>query len=137
MEILVIKNNHTVINWESKSPLSKYNECINNEEVARLSSKLSKNRRTRNFLVTFLGCVLYFKSVLAVGKGIDALGWTLLGLIRHWAYWILLIWCIVDVVKGGLGGESKKTLPIVLKYVVIFASMYLIPAIFDAVKGAF
>jgi len=43
----------------------------------------------------------------------------------------------VDVIKSGLSGDSKKTLPIVLKYVVIFASMYLIPAIFDAIKNSF
>ena len=135
MEILIIKNNHTIINWESKIPFEKY------QDTEVLASKITKNNRMKKFVITLLGCVLYFKSAFAsvavAGKGIDSLGWTLLGLVRHWAYWILLIWCIVDVIKGGLGGESKKTLPIVLKYVVIFASMYLIPAIFDAVVGAF
>ncbi|MBU3098404.1 MULTISPECIES: hypothetical protein [Clostridium] len=133
MEILIIKNHHTIVNWESKTQYTKYQEC----DIEKLSSQLTKNKKIKKFVITLLGCTLYFKNVFASTKGIDSLGWTLLGLIRHWAYWILLIWCIVDVVKSGLSGDSKKTLPIVLKYVIIFASMYLIPVIFDAVKGAF
>ena len=130
MEILIIKNNHTITNWESKNLFNKYDTEI-------LASKLTKNGKMKKFVVTLLGLTFYFKTVLAAGKGIDSLGWTLLALVRHWAYWILLIWCIVDVIKSGLSGDSKKTLPIVLKYVVIFASMYLIPAIFDAIKNSF
>lgn len=140
MEILVIKNNHTIINWESKTPFIKYVNGFNNEKFELLSSKLSKNNKMQKFVVTLLGLTLYCKTVfgaVAKAKGIDALGWTLLGLVRHWAYWILLVWCIVDVIKSGLSGESKKTLPIILKYVVIFASMYLIPTIFDAIKTSF
>ena len=130
MEILIIKNNHTIINWESKNLFNKYDTEI-------LTNKLVKNNRMKRFTITLLGLTLFCKDVFAAGKGIDSLGWTLLGLVRHWAYWILLIWCIVDVIKSGLSGDSKKTLPIVLKYVVIFASMYLIPAIFDAIKNSF
>jgi len=131
MEILIIKNNHTLVNWESKLPFTKYQ----NTEV--LTNKLFKNNRTKKFTITLLGLTLYCKNVFAATKGIDSLGWTLLGLVRHWAYWILLIMCIVEVIKSGLNGESKKTLPIVMKFVVIFASMYLIPVIFDAIKEAF
>jgi len=131
MEILIVKNNHTILNWESKLPITKY------QNVEILSSKLTKNKKHKRFLITLLGLSLYAKNVFAAGKGIDALGWTLLGLIRHWAYWILLIWCIVEVIKSGINGDSKKTLPIIMKFVIIFASMYLIPGIFDAIKGAF
>lgn len=119
MEILIIKNNETIKDYNT------------------IDNKIIRNKKAKKFMVTLLGVGLYAQNVFAATKGIDNLGWTLLSLIRHWAYWILLIWCIVDVVKSGLSGDSKKTLPIVLKYVIIFASMYLIPVIFDAVKGAF
>lgn len=131
MELLIIKNNHTILDWNSKLSITKY------QNVEVLANKLSKNKRHKRFLITLLGLSLYFKNVFAATKGIDALGWTLLGLIRHWAYWILLIMCIVEVIKSGLNGDSKKSLPIIMKFVVIFASMYLIPVIFDAIKGAF
>ena len=131
MEILIIKNNHTILDWESKLPITKY------QNVEVLSSNLTKNKKHKRFLITLLGLSLYAKNVFAASDGIDKLGWTLLGLIRHWAYWILLIMCIVEVIKSGLNGDSKKSLPIIMKFVVIFASMYLIPVIFDAIVKAF
>jgi len=131
MEILIIKNNHTLVNWESKVPFSKY------QDVEVLSNKITKNKKMKKFVVTLLGLSLYCKNVLAAGKGIDALGWTLLGLIRHWAYWILLLWCIVEVIGSALNGSTKKTLPIIFKFIIIFSSMYLIPEIFNGIKGAF
>lgn len=140
MEILVVRNNHTIINWNSRARakvFANYDLMMNDIKTEKLASKLTKNNKMKKFVITLLGLALYCKNVFAATKGIDALGWTLLSLVRHWAYWILLIWCIVDVIKSGLSGDSKKTLPIVLKYVVIFASMYLIPAIFDAIKKSF
>lgn len=137
MEILIIKNNHTIIDWESRSSLTKYVDCMSDSKVELLANKLSKKASHRKFLITLLGLSLYCKNVFAATKGIDALGWTLLGFVRHWAYWILLIWCIIEVIKSGLSGDSKKTLPIIMKFVIIFASMYLIPSIFDAIKASF
>jgi len=140
MEILIVRNNHTILNWERKSSIVKYEECMSNDKIEKLSSKLCKNKRMKKFMVTCLGLAFYFKSAFAVGvggKGIDSLGWTMLNLIRHWAYWILLVYCIISVIKAGINGEAKSTLPIVMKFVIIFASMYLIPAIFDAIVGAF
>ena len=112
-------------------------EIRNNQNGETFATKIIKNNRVKKFTIALLGLSLYFKTVYAAGKGIDGLGWTLLGLIREWAYWILLIWCIVEIIRAGISGESKKTLPIVMKYVIIFASMYLIPGLFDAIKGAF
>ena len=139
MEILIVRNNHTILNWERKSSIVKYEDCMSNEKIEMLSSKLCKNKRMKKFVVTVLGLAFYFKNAYAAtsGGGIDKLGWTMLNLIRHWAYWILLVYCIISVIKAGINGESKSALPIIMKFVVIFASMYLIPAIFDAIVGAF
>jgi len=136
MEILIIKNNHTIIDWESKLPLTKY-ECMSDKKVEILAGKLSKKASHRKFLITLLGLSLYAKNVFAATKGIDTLGWTLLTLIRQWAKWILILWCIVEVIKSACSGDTKKTLPILMKYVVIYASMYLIPVIFDAIAKSF
>jgi len=136
----MLKNNRSVILSADELALS-FNahgfNTVQNVEIETFTTKVMKNTRLKKFTVALLGMSLYFKDVFAATKGIDALGWTLLGLIRHWAYWILLIWCIVEVIKSGMSGESKKTFPIIMKFVIIFASMYLIPGIFDAIKGAF
>jgi len=58
MQILIIKNNHTVMNWESRSPFTKYEDCMSDEKVELLASKLSKKARTRKFIITLLGLSL-------------------------------------------------------------------------------
>ncbi|MBU3112020.1 hypothetical protein [Clostridium lacusfryxellense] len=137
MEILVIKNNHTIINWESRSSSTKYQDCMNDKKVEILAGKLSKKSNHRKFLITLLGLSLYCRNVFAATSSIDKLGWTLLNLIRGWAKPILVLWCIVEVIRSGCSGDVKKTLPILMKFIVIFASMYLIPEIFDAIQAAF
>lgn len=139
MEILIIKNNHTIVNYDSRraSALVTYEDCMSNEKVEILASKLSKTKRTRRFIVTLLGLSLYCGKVFAATSPIDKLGLTLLNLIRQWAKPILVVWCLVEVIRSGLAGDAKKTLPILMKYVIIFASMYLIPEIFDAIELAF
>lgn len=136
----MLKNNKSISlsNDELSLQFNNYKfNAIQNIEVETFARKIMKNDRMKKFTITLLGIALYFKDVFAATKGIDSLGWILLGLIRHWAYWVLLIWCIVEVIKSGLSGDSKKTLPIIMKFIIIFASMYLLPLLFDAIKGAF
>lgn len=141
MEILIIKNNHTIINWNSgrASSLVKYQDCMSEAKMEILAGRLTKTKKTRRFIVTLLGLSLYCGKVFAATttKGPDTLMWMLLNLVRQWAKPILIIWCIVEVIRSGLSGDGKKTLPILLKFVVIFASMYLIPELFDTIEAAF
>jgi hypothetical protein len=100
-------------------------------------TKVIENDRFNKFAITALGLTLYAKDALGATKGLDPLGWKLLGLIRHWAKWILLIMCLVEIIRAGLGGDSKKIFPIIMKFLTIYAAMYLIPELFDAIESAF
>ena len=133
-------NNNSIIlsDDEMKLQFNTHKFCnLENIKTETLVNKITRNKRLKRFTITLLGVSLYFKDVFAAGKGIDPLGETLLGLIRHYAYWVLLLWCIVDVIRNGLGGDNKKTLSIVMKFAIMFASMYLLPQLFDAIKAAF
>jgi len=99
--------------------------------------EIMSNKSTRNFIVVLLASVMYASNAFAAGKGVDSLGNTLLTLIRQWAYWVILIMCIVEVIRAGVSGDSKKILSIVSKYVIVFASMYLVPSLFDAIRSSF
>lgn len=112
-------------------------EFLNLKHEETLIIKIIKNDRFEKFTVTLLGCGLYFQKVLAAGKGIDPLGNTLITLIRHWAYYILIIMCIVEIIRAGISGDSKKILSIIMKYLLIFAAMYLVPTLFDAIRDSF
>jgi len=135
----MLKNNKSIILSTDEMNLQFGNRSILNREVEveTFARKIMKNDRLKKFTITLLGVALFCKDVFAATKGIDALGMTLLALVRQWAKPILILWCIVDVIKNGLSGDSKKILPILLKYIIIFASMYLIPIIFDAIERSF
>jgi len=137
----MLKNNRSVVLSTDELALN-FNSYklqdrpILNREVETFTTKVMKNARLKKFTITLLGLSLYFKDVFAVAatKGPDKLGWLLLGLIREWAYWVLLLWCIVEVIRNGISGDGKKTLPTIMKFVIIFASMYFIPSLFNAIK---
>lgn len=114
-------------------------EIIKNNTFENFTTKILESHKTKRFVISFLASLLYAKKVLAVtnGNSIDVLGFKFLGLIRHWAYWILLIMCIVEVVRAGISNDSKKILSIVMKFILMFASLYLVPELFDAIKSAF
>ncbi|MCB2297827.1 hypothetical protein [Clostridium tagluense] len=110
---------------------------IASENSETFATKIMKNDKLKKITITLLGCGLYFKKVMAATKGIDGLGWTILGLIRQWGYWILLIACTVEIIRAGTGSDSKKILSIVMKFLLIFALMYIVPEGFNAIKNSF
>ena len=72
-------------------------------------------------------------------NGIDKLGNTFLRLVRKGGYWICLIMGIINCVKVGLQGGDKAgdIMKVVFKYVLIFASLFLLPFLFDLVESSF
>lgn len=127
-----------MLNCLSEKTTMSLNKFLNNDEqLEKFASKIKLNKKLEKATIILIALVLNTKSVMAAGKGIDPLGIKLLGLVRHWAYWILLIMCIVEVIRAGVGGDSKKILSIIMRYLLIFMSMYLVPELFDAIQTAF
>lgn len=104
-------------------------------------NKIRKNKKLEKFMTVFIASALYAKKVLAVNKnnksGIDVLGWKLLGIIREWSYWILIMMCIVEIIRCATSGEVKSIYKVIIKFALIFASMYLIPELFDTIAESF
>jgi hypothetical protein len=116
--------------------------CLYKEDTMSLEDFLNMENENNKFTINkietasafVMALVLHSSKVMAAGKGIDALGMSLLNMIRHWAYWILIIMCIIEVIRSGISGESKKILSIIMRYILIFLAMYLLPGIFDTIK---
>lgn len=86
----------------------------------------------------FLGTVLYCNNVYAVPsggmKGIDKFGMRVLSILRSVGYWVCLLMCIKEIIQSATsGGDTKDILKIIIKYVIIFGSLYLVPEIFDMI----
>lgn len=137
MEILIINNQKTVFNWQSKKERSY-------EDLELIAKKVNGNKLLEKVAIFTLAYSMFKqKIVMATATGIttttglDPLGWKLLRLIRKWAKWVLILICILEILKSGMNGESKKTLPIVIKYLTIYIALFIVPEIYDAVESSF
>jgi len=101
-----------------------------------LENTVKHSRKFEKVLIITMAIVMNISVCAAKAGGIDGLGYMIIDLIRHWAYFILIIMCIVEVIRAGIGGDSNKILSIVMRYLLIFMSMYLVPDLFDAIRDA-
>ena len=132
MEILIINKNKTVFNWNSK--------ILKNNDIEGIATKVSKNKYLKKIAIFTLAYSMYSQKIVMAAatsaNSLDPLGWRLLKLIRGWAKWVLLLMCVVEIARSGTKGENK-TLAIVTKYLIIYAAMYLVPVLFEAVETSF
>lgn len=72
-------------------------------------------------------------------SAINTLGDTFLGIFQGVGRWVALIMAFIELIKAIMKGSSNTSeiFGIIFKYVLIYASMFLIPWFFDVVKGAF
>lgn len=90
-----------------------------------------------------LGCTLFLINNPSIAlatdvSGIDVLGNTFLGIIQRVGYWIALIAAIAEIIKVAMkGGNGNDIGKVILKYVLIYASLFLMPWLFDQVAKAF
>lgn len=101
------------------------------------------NKKLYKYLVVALAFVLTVSistTTHAVGlDSIDVLGNTFLTIVRRCMYWVCLIKSIIDIGKEvQKGGDNMGNIgKIIMKYVLAFASLYIMPYLFDLVKGSF
>lgn len=68
---------------------------------------------------------------------LDKVGFTMLGIVRSFGYWILLILCLIEIIKSLLSGDTKGVGKIIVKYLLGFGALYFMPMLFDIVREAF
>ncbi|NRT76264.1 hypothetical protein [Clostridium beijerinckii] len=71
--------------------------------------------------------------------GIDDLGATFLSYIRKGGRWIAIICASVEIIRSGMkkGGSASEIGQIVIKYSLLYASLYIITWIFDQIEKVF
>lgn len=135
MEILVMKNNHTILDWEYKTPITKYRDSL---EV--FAKKVKANTKLEKTVVFVLGSLMYCKTALAATNPLNQInkaGNMMLGISRTIGYWLILIVCICEIIKSLMAGDTKSISKILMKNLLAFASLYLFPWMMDLVKGIF
>lgn len=114
-----------------------------------LYNKLDKeigelDHKTYRLLSTSLASMMFLLNtkVLALANplgGLDNLGNKMLGMFQSIGYWIAIIMCLKEIIQAMMQGgkNTNEILGIIMKYAVVFASMYLVPLIFDSIRLAF
>lgn len=116
---------------------------ILDEKIGELDSKTHTVVAT--ILAGFLTGVEMYKNSLAVTtfanaplSGIDKVGNIFLGIFKRISFWIILIMAFIELGKAVLrGAPITEILGVVFKYGLIYASVFLLPEMFDLIRGSF
>lgn len=111
-----------------------------------MAKRIISNPRAKRLFGFVAGSLLFIKnsgvkaasnpSTQALSK-INKAGGTLLSVMRTIGYWILLIMCIIEVLKCVANGDTKEIGKIIMKYILAFAVLFLMPWFFDLIKDVF
>jgi hypothetical protein len=101
----------------------------------------NNNKRLEKLLIfTVAGIGFLKENVYAatdpMGK-VDIAGATFLGILRTIGYWLCLIFCILEILKILMNGQSKDIGKIIIKYLLVFSTLYVLPWMFELIKAIF
>ena len=99
------------------------------------------DKRLYKILVFTVASMSYSATVLAdTGEAlnnIDKIGYIFLSIFQKVGYWGCLLGCFVEILKSLMNTGTKDIWKIFMKYMVIFAILYLLPWAFDLIKETF
>lgn len=137
----------------NKNPIDTYlptlyinsNEIIDISELKKNISTTFKeihlNKKIKKICIIFLGTLFYAQKVFATTEGLngfDALGNKILSVLQGLGYWVCVAMCIKDIVENALsGGKAKDIGGIIVKYLVLLASLHYVPQLFKEVPTMF
>lgn len=111
-----------------------------NTIISNRMNYVSQNKSFKHLISIGIGATLYIISNPAVAfansglDGLDILGNTFLTIIRRLGYWIALICAIAEIIKmASQGGGKEEILKVIMKYILIYAALFLIPRLFDLI----
>lgn len=112
------------------------------ERIDKLGYRVKKH--INKAIATGIGATMFLVNhpalAFADGSGleeIDKLGFMFLTIVRRVGYWLALICAIVELIKCMREGGNKQDIgQIIMKYILIYAALFLIPKAFDIITGA-
>ncbi len=132
----VIMNHTQYLDWKNN------NKSTLDIKLENLGLNDSKNFKKQ--LIIGIGTTLFLINnptyVLAVDLGsVDKLGNIFLNILQRVGYWIALLSALAEIIKTSMrgGNNTAEIGKIIMKYLLIYASLYLMPYMFELVREAF
>lgn len=137
MEIGITLNNKLVKNFDfcpkEKEEIKSLNNWIG--QVKRKDTRLYK---TLVFTVAGMSyCVNAHADVNGALAGVDSAGFIFLTIFQRVGYWGCLLGCFVEILKSLMNTGTKDIWKVFMRYIIIFAILYLLPWAFDLIKEIF
>lgn len=137
MEIGITLNNRLVKNFDFTN-----REKEDIKYLDRWIGKVKKkDTRFYKILVFTVAGLSYtsnaYADVNSALSGVDNVGFIFLTIFQKVGYWGCLLGCFVEILKSLLNTGTKDIWRIFMKYIIIFAILYLLPWGFDLIKEAF
>lgn len=109
--------------------------------IENFATKVMGNARLKKIVVFTIAGLNYASTVLAdtnaAVEKINTGGFMILGIVQTIGYWLCLIGCIMEILKSIMNGSSKDVGKIMIKYLLVFGSLYLMPFGFNLIREIF
>ncbi|WP_294364125.1 hypothetical protein [uncultured Clostridium sp.] len=106
-----------------------------------IATKIIESPRLKRLVVFTIAGLNYASTVLAeTTAAVDKIntgGFMILSIVQTIGYWLCLIGCIMEILKSIMNGSSKDVGKIMLKYLLVFGSLYLMPFGFNLIREIF
>lgn len=100
-----------------------------------------KEMYKRNILAFSIATINFLNPITANADvdmtKIDDLGNRFLDIIRSGGYWIILIVAVTDAIKTAMKGNKNEIGNVLVKYLLIYATLYILPLLFNMIREVF
>ncbi|MBU3131618.1 hypothetical protein KPL40_04070 [Clostridium gasigenes] len=109
-----------------------------NKYIGRLDKRLYKMLVFTIASVGFASNKVYANSAEGLRRT-DVVGNEILTILQRVGFWVAVIGCIVEILISVFkkGGGTKEIMAIIFKWLLIFSSFYIVPALFNFIKDSF
>lgn len=109
-----------------------------NKYVGRLDQRIYKMLVFTIASVGFASNKVYADSSKGLA-GVDVAGSEILIILQRVGFWVAVIGCIVEILISVFkkGGGTKEIMAIIFKWLLIFSSFYIVPALFIFIRESF
>ena len=137
MEIGITLNNQLVRNYDFSSNEKEEIKSLD-KWIGQLKRKDTRLYKTLVFTVAGLSFAINAHAdVNDALAGVDSVGFIFLTIFQKVGYWGCLLGCFVEILKSLMNTGTKDIWRIFMKYIIIFAILYLLPWAFDFIKDTF
>jgi len=136
MDILIINNRKTILDWDSK--LSKQKYISNMEAVAK---KINSTSNFKKVFIIVAGSFMFFETVMAAtGNPLsqaEVLGKTIFSIAMKIGKYLVLTMAAVDITKSLMQSDTKSVPKIMIHYVFAYAALKSLPWFIDFIDTMF